>query len=49
MAKELHIEISIAKNFEDNFDHWGYYDSVDEAIEALFDMKVHMDEFYEES
>ena len=48
MAKNLFVEISICKDWDNDFDHWGYYDSVDEAIEALIDMKEHIEEFYED-
>lgn len=48
MAKTLHVEISIAQSYDDNFDHWGYYDNIDDAIAALFDMKEHIEDFYED-
>lgn len=48
MAKNLFIEISIAQNEEDDFDHWGYYDSIEEAINELFNMKENIDDFYED-
>ena len=48
MAKNLYIEISISQNYDNDFDHWGYYDSIEEAIEALYDMKEHIEDFYED-
>lgn len=48
MAKNLCIEISIATSYDNNFDHWGYYDDIDEAINALLDMKEHLEDFYED-
>lgn len=35
----LRFEISIAWDDEDEFEHEGYYDSVDDAIEALLKYK----------
>lgn len=48
MAKNLHIEISIAKSYDDDFDHWGYYDNIGDAIDALIDMEEHIEDFYED-
>ena len=49
MAKRnLYIEISIAKGYDDDFEHWGYYDNIDEAIEALLNMKKIAADFYED-
>lgn len=48
MAKNLHIEISIAKNYDDDFDHWEYYDNIGDAIDALIDMEEHIEDFYED-
>lgn len=46
MAKRnLYIEISIAKRYDDDFEHWGYYDNIDEAIEALLNMKKNCSRF----
>lgn len=36
---ELHFEISIAWDDDDEFEHEGYYNSVDDAIEALLKYK----------
>lgn len=36
---ELHFEISIAWDDDDEFEHEGYYHSVDDAIEALLKYK----------
>ena len=36
---ELHLEISIAWDDDDEFEHEGYYHSVDDAIEALLKYK----------
>lgn len=36
---ELHFEISIAWDDDDGFEHEGYYNSVDDAIEALLKYK----------
>ena len=36
---ELHFEISIAWDDDDEFEHEGYYYSVDDAIEALLKYK----------
>ena len=35
----LHVEISIAWDVDDEFEHEGYYNSVDDAIEALLKYK----------
>lgn len=35
----MQIEISLAENDGDYFEHEGYYDSYDEAIEALMILK----------
>lgn len=48
MAKNLYIEISIAKSYDDDFDHWGYYDNIGDAIDALIDMEEHIEDFYED-
>ena len=48
MAKNLNVEISIAQSYNDEFDHWGYYDSIEEAMEALYNMKEHIEDFYED-
>ena len=36
---ELHFEISIAWDDDDEFEHEGYYHSVDDAIQALLQYK----------
>ena len=36
---ELHFEISIAWDDDDEFEHEGYYNSVDDAINALLKYK----------
>ena len=38
--KEPQIEISIAWSDDEEFQHEGYYDNVDEAIEALLKYKT---------
>lgn len=48
MVKNLHIEISIAKSYDDDFDHWGYYGNIGDAIDALIDMEEHIEDFYED-
>lgn len=35
----MQVEISLAEDDSDNFEHEGYYDSYDEAIEALIILK----------
>ena len=35
----MRIEISLAKDYDEHFEHEGYYDSYDEAIEALMILK----------
>ena len=35
----MQVEISLAEDDSDNFEHEGYYDSYDEAIEALMILK----------
>ena len=39
MAKQIQIELSIATSEDDELEHWGYYNSIDEAIEALERLK----------
>ena len=39
MDKQICIEISIAWSEDDEFEHEGYYDSVDDAIKALLKYK----------
>lgn len=48
MAKNLEVEISIAHPDDDCFEHEGYYDSIDEAIEALKYIKEHIDDYFED-
>lgn len=36
----MRIEICIENEFED-FDHEGYYDSIDDAIKALYALKLY--------
>lgn len=35
----MQIEISIAETEDDNFEHEGYYDSIEEAIKHLEELK----------
>ncbi len=35
----MQVEISLAEDDDDNFKHEGYYDSYDDAIEALMILK----------
>ena len=44
----LEIEISIAWDDEDEFQHEGYYSSIDDAIEALISLK-RMEKDFQES
>ena len=48
MDKSLPIEICIGNLNNDFFNHWGYYDNPDEAIEALLWIKEHMSEMMED-
>lgn len=45
---ELHFEISIAWDDDDEFEHEGYYHSVDDAIEALLRLKQMEKDFQED-
>lgn len=47
MAKNLEVEICLSRPNED-FWHEGYYDSIDDAIEALKYIKEHIDDYYED-
>lgn len=35
----MRVEISLAEDYDENFEHEGYYDSYDDAIEALMILK----------
>lgn len=35
----MRVEISLAEDYDENFEHEGYYDSYDKAIEALMILK----------
>ena len=35
----MRVEISLAEDYDEHFEHEGYYDSYDEAIEALMILK----------
>lgn len=48
MAKNLNVEIMLAYPDDDCFEHEGYYDSIDEAIEALKFIKEHIDDYFED-
>lgn len=48
MAKKLEVEIMLARPGDDCFEHEGYYDSIDDAIEALKYIKEHIDDYYED-
>lgn len=43
----LEIEISIAWDDEDEYEHEGYYHTIDDAIEALISLKKMEKEFQE--
>ena len=48
MAKNLNVEIMLAHTDDDCFEHEGYYDSIEEAIEALKYIKEHIDDYCED-
>ena len=48
MAKNLNVEIMLVHPDDDCFEHEGYYDSIEEAIEALKYIKEHIDDYYED-
>lgn len=35
----MRVEISLAEDYDENFEHEGYYDNYDDAIEALMILK----------
>lgn len=35
----MRVEISLAEDYDENFEHEGYYDSYEDAIEALMILK----------
>lgn len=38
-AKDIAVEISLSFGDDDNFYHEGYYDSIQDAIDALYKLK----------
>lgn len=47
MAKNLEVEIRLAHP-DDDFEHEGYYNSIDDAIKALKYIKEHIDDYFED-
>ena len=47
MAKNLEVEICLSRPNED-FWHEGYYDTIDDAIEALKYIKEHINDYFED-